>query len=71
MVRFEDFISSINQIGHQYGYFLPEKINQQWIWRLLRANFGQRANYPKAFGHRSKQKMPPESSGGISLFSLK
>ena len=32
MFRIEDFISGHSEAGYQYRYFVPEKVNQEWIW---------------------------------------
>ena len=32
MFRIEDFISGHSAAGYQYRYFVPEKVNQEWIW---------------------------------------
>jgi Fic family protein len=32
MIRIEDFVSGHFEAAYQYKYFLPNKVNQEWIW---------------------------------------
>ena len=38
MIRIEDFVSGRYISGYQYRYFVPEKVNQEWIWTSPKIN---------------------------------
>ena len=38
MIRIEDFVSGRYIPGYQYRYFVPEKVNQEWIWDSPKIN---------------------------------
>jgi Fic family protein len=38
MIRIEDFVSGRYISGYQYRYFVPEKVNQEWIWASPKIN---------------------------------
>ncbi|GMQ30184.1 Fic family protein [Algoriphagus confluentis] len=38
MMRIEDFVSGRYISGYQYRYFVPEKVNQEWIWTSPKIN---------------------------------
>ncbi len=38
MIRIEDFVSGRYISGYPYRYFVPEKVNQEWIWASPKIN---------------------------------